>query len=536
MSASPTGPAAPGASTVTLEAKPQAAPAAAAPRPAPAPLKSRLLELVIDRTGKDGAPQADRPQAWLDEFLATDSVPRAMDLWLAHMAPGKRPADAGQLSRLLALHIASIDEVLTKQVNAIIHHERFQRLESSWRGLKYLVEQVDGDHDVRVKVFNSSWADLKRHLDRAQDFEDTRLFQAIYSEEFGQPGGLPYSVLLGDYYIKNRNDGLPLNDIEALETISKVAAASFAPFISAADADLLGLPDHSQIDRPVDLSAIHNGLDYLRWRSFRDSEEARFVGLTLPRILMRRPHADDGSRADGFRFREEVKDRGQYLWGNAAYAFGAVLIRAFCESGWMAELRGFQRDQMTGGLVSGIPVQPFATDRPGVAHKFPLEVAVSDLREKELADLGFVPLCHCKDTDYSVFYSNQSVQKPRTYDTVSATTNARISAMLQYMLCASRFAHYLKVRARDRIGSFMEEGALEDDLRNWLQQYVANDENASPGVRAKYPLREAEVKVTPDPGKPGSYQCVMHLLPHSQLDALTVGIKLRTELAAAQAR
>jgi type VI secretion system ImpC/EvpB family protein len=290
----------------------------------------------------------------------------------------------------------------------------------------------------------------------------------------------------------------------------------------------VGLPSYAQIDRPTDLGAVFRGPDYLKWRAFRDTDDSRFVGLTLPRVLMRTPYGDDNSRADGFRFREDVEgpDNSKYLWGNASYAFGAVLIRSFCESGWLADIRGFQRDIVTGGLVSGLPVHSFGTDKTGVATKTSTDVAIGDLREKELGDLGFIPLCHCKDTDYCVFYGNQSAQKPKIYDTMIASTNARISAMLQYILCASRFAHYLKVRVRDRIGSLTDEVVIQTELRNWITQYVANDSQASPEVRARYPLREAEVRVYPKRDNPGVYGCEMHLMPHAQLDMLAVGVKL----------
>jgi type VI secretion system protein ImpD len=494
-----------------------------------APPAPGLIDLVIGKTPEAGP--------WLDEFLADPSPSAAFQRWLSRMSPGRRFPTPQALSRLLSCHIAAIDAMISRQLNAIIHHQRFQRLEASWRGLRHLVEQADIDEIVKIRVLCVSWQELDRDLNGAIEFDQSQLFRKVYSEEFGIGGGEPFSVLLGDYYVGRRlSPEHHTDDVAVLTAISQVAAAAFAPFVASADPELLGLTDFAQLERPMDLAKALDQPEHLKWRTLRYSEDSRFIGLTLPRALMRLPHADDGSRADGFCFREDLEapDRSRYLWGNAAYAFGAVLIRAFAQSGWMTDIRGFQRDIVGGGLVDGLPVHSFSTDKLGVAAKFSTEVAIGDIREKELADLGFIPLCHCKDTDYCVFYSNQSVQRPQVYDKVSATVNARISAMLQYMLCVSRFAHYLKILARNKIGSFSEAGQLEDFLRNWLTKYVANDANASAAVRARYPLRDGSVQVRQIPHQPGSYQCVMHLLPHSQMDALTIAVKLVTELAPAQ--
>jgi len=281
---------------------------------------------------------------------------------------------------------------------------------------------------------------------------------------------------------------------------------------------------------------VFDQLEYVTWRALRAKEDARFVGLTLPRVLARLPYEDTGSRVDGFCFREEVggPDLSKYLWTSAAYAFAGVLVRAFARTGWLADLCGVQRDALTGGLVTGLPVPCFPTDAPGVAPKGSTEVIITDRQEQELSELGFLPLCACKDTPYAAFYASHSIQKPKVYDDPAATANARISAMLKYILCASRFAHYLKVIARDRLGSFAEATDCEEYLYRWLQRYVTADPEASPEVKAELPLREARVQVTAHPKKPGSYLCTAHLWPHYELEELTAAVRLTTELSPIQ--
>lgn len=439
---------------------------------------------------------------------------------------------------LLALvrRIARIDELVSRQLNAILHHPRFQGLEASWRGLRYLVEEAEEDESIKVKVLNASWKELARDAERAVEFDQSQLFRKVY-DELDAPGGEPFGVLIGDYQLRHRPaSDHPTDDLETLASVSQVAAAAFAPFIAGAEPAFLGLTGFSQLERPLDLGGILDQTEYIKWRSLRDAEDSRFIGLTLPRVLMRLPWPDDGSRPDGFRFREEVEgpDRSAYLWGNAAYAFGAVVVRAFIDSGWLAEIRGAKRGEEGGGLVTGLPVHCFSTDRSGVALRSSTEVMVGDHQEKELGELGFIPLCHLKDTVYCAFYGNQSVQKPRVYAELAPTMNARISSMLQYMLCVSRFAHYLKVRMRNKVGSFTEASAIEDDLNHWVHDYVAPDSDASQEVKARYPLREAHIEVREREGKPGNFRCVMRLVPHYQLDAVSATVELKTELGPAR--
>lgn len=468
----------------------------------------------------------------LDAFLSEPSPAQSLRLWLGS-ATG---LDKDRIVRRLNRDVALIDRLVTDQLNAILHHPALQKLEASWRGLRYLVDRVDpeNERDVKIKVLSVSWRELARDFERATEFDQSQLFRKVYEEEFGQPGGEPYGVLLGDFEIHPRpSPAHPHDDLAVLAACAQVAAAAFCPFVTAASPAMFGLEDYSSLERRMDHAQNLAGVDYVKWNALRKTEDARFVGLTLPRVLMRLPYADDGTRIDRFCFREDVSapDRHEYLWGNAAYALGGVLIRAFADSGWLADIRGVQRDVEGGGLVTGLPAPSFGTDKPGVAPKAKTEVAVSDNLERELSELGFLPLCDCPQTAYAAWYSMPSIQQPKRYDRPAATANARLSAQLSYMFCVSRFAHYLKVIGRDKVGTLQEPGELEQYLQRWVVRYVTTDAEAPPDVKARFPLREAKVEVRPQPGKPGAYQCVMHLCPHYELEELTATVRVTTELA-----
>jgi type VI secretion system ImpC/EvpB family protein len=500
--------------------------AAVSAPPAAAP---RLLDAIVETTLSAGA-AARFP---LDQFLAEPSLAKALSTWIGWTATPGAAIDPQRLLAMLNHDVARLDAMISRQANAVLHHPRFQRLEASWRGLRYLVEQVKDAEAVKIRVLSVSWQELARDAERAIEFDQSQLFRKVYGEEFDTPGGKPFGILLGDYEVRPwPSADHPVDDLAVLEAISHVAAAAFAPFVAGVHPAMFGLDQFAELERPLDLPRTFQQLEYLKWRALRDSEDSRFAALTLPRVLMRLPYEDDGSRIDGFAFREEVAgpDRGQYLWGSAVWAFGAVVIRAFTDSGWLADIRGVRRGVEGGGLVKGLPTHSFATDARGLVTKCSTDVIIADQQEQELSELGFIPLCHCPGTEFSAFYGNQSVQKPKKYDEPAATMNARISAMLQYMLCVARFAHYLKIAARDKIGSFVEASECENYLHRWLQQYVTSDTEAAPEVKAQYPLREASVQVREQPGKPGKYQCIAHLWPHFELEELTTSLRVTTEL------
>ena len=423
----------------------------------------------------------------------------------------------------LDARIADIDRLISDQLSAIMHAPEFQKLEGTWRGLKYLVDNSETSTNLKIKVFNATKKELVKDFKNASDFDQSSLFKKIYEEEYGTFGGAPFATLVGDYEFTRHPE-----DIYLLEEISHVAAAAHAPFLSAASAELLGFDDFTELSGPRDLAKIFDTVEYAKWKSFRESEDSRYVGLAMPRVLGRLPYGPDTDPVEAFNFTEDVsgKQHDKYLWMNAAYALASKATDAFAKFGWCAAIRGVEG----GGLVEGLPTHTFATDDGEVALKCPTEIAITDRREKELADLGLVPLVHCKGSDYAAFFSTQSAQKIKQYNTDAANSNARLSSQLQYIFAVSRIAHYLKSMMRDKIGSFASQSSVERFLNDWIAQYVLLDDNASQERKAQYPLREARIEVSEVPGKPGAYKSVAFLRPHYQLDELSVSLRLVSEL------
>ena len=419
--------------------------------------------------------------------------------------------------------IAEIDRLISAQMNEIMHHEDFQKLEGSWRGLQHLVRNSLTGPMLKIRVMNITKKELLKDFERALEFDQSTLFKKIYEDEYGTFGGAPFGAMIGDFEFGNHPQ-----DMAVLEKISEVAAAAHAPFLSAASAGLFGWDTFSEMTEVRDVSKIFDRTEYMKWRSFRESEDSRYVGLTLPHVLMREPYGAATKPTETFRFEEDVdgKDHKKYLWGNAAYALGTRLTEAFSMHGWCVAIRGVEG----GGLVQGLPAHTFETDEGEVAMKCPTEVAITDRREKEFSDNGFIPLVHCKGTDYAAFFATQSANKAKKYDSDAANANARLSTQLQYIFAVSRFAHYLKAMMRDKIGSFMSRSDAEQFLNKWIMNYVTEDDTASPAVKAKYPLREARVDVAEIPGKPGCYRAVAFLRPHFQLDELSVSLRLVADL------
>lgn len=423
----------------------------------------------------------------------------------------------------LDARVAEIDHLISEQLNAVMHHAEFQRLEASWRGLKYLTQQSETSTMLKIKVLNTSKKDLVKDFKTSPEFDQSALFKKIYEEEYGTFGGAPYAALIGDFEFSRHPE-----DFYLLEELSHVAAASHAPLISAASAQLFGLEAFTDLGKPRDLAKIFDTVEYAKWKSFRESEDSRYVGLMLPHVLGRLPYGRDTVPVEEFNFEEDVDgtDHSKYLWANAAYAFGARLTDAFANFGWLAAIRGVEG----GGLVEGLPTHTFKTDDGEIALKCPTEIAITDRNEKLLSDLGFISLVHCKNTDYAAFFSGQSSQKAKSYNTDSANANARLSTQLPYIFAASRIAHYLKAIMRDKIGSFASRQNVQDFLNTWLAQYVLLDDSASQEAKSKYPLREAQVDVVEVPGKPGVYRAAAFLRPHFQLDELTISLRLVAEL------
>lgn len=419
--------------------------------------------------------------------------------------------------------IAEIDRLVSAQMNQIMHHEDFQKLEGSWRGLHHLVKNTLTGPQMKIRVMSATKKDLLKDFERALEFDQSSMFKKLYEEEYGTFGGAPYGALIGDYEFGNHPQ-----DMALLEQISQVAAAAHAPFLSAASPDMFGWDTFSEMTEVRDVSKIFDRMEYMKWRSFRESEDSRYVGLTLPHVLGREPYGAATKPTETFAFEEDVDgtDHKKYLWSNAAYAMGTRLTEAFSMHGWCVAIRGVEG----GGLVDGLPTHTFETDEGEVAMKCPTEVAITDRREKEFSDNGFIPLVHCKNTDYAAFFATQSCNKPKKYDTDEANANARLSSQLQYIFAVSRFAHYLKSMMRDKIGSFMSREECQLFLNRWITNYVLENDVAPAAQKAKYPLREARVDVAEVPGKPGAYRAVAFLRPHFQLDELSVSLRLVADL------
>lgn len=420
----------------------------------------------------------------------------------------------------------AIDEAVSKQLSAVMHDPKFQKLEGSWRGLNHLVMNSETGAGLKIKVFNASKRDVFKDLDKAVEFDQSNLFKKLYENEFGSPGGEPYASLIGDYEFTNHPQ-----DIEMLTKISNVSAAAFCPFVSAASHELFGMEEWADLSKIRDLEKLFDSVEYAKWTSFRESEDSRFVTLTAPRVLSRLPYGANTSPVEDFDFEEvELDAKGQpkavahneYCWMNSSYVMGTRLTDAFSQYGWCTAIRGAEG----GGKVEGLPAHIFTSDDGDVDMKCPTEIAITDRREAELSKLGFLPLCHYKNTDYSVFFGAQTTQKPKKYDTADATANAAISARLPYIMATSRFAHFLKVMARDKIGSFMEASDCEEWLNRWITNYVTADPKPSEETKARYPLREAKVQVKEIPGAPGSYNAVAYMRPWLQMEELTTSMRM----------
>jgi type VI secretion system protein ImpC len=430
------------------------------------------------------------------------------------------------LSKTFDRAIAEIDRKVSEQLNAVMHQEKFLKLEGSWRGLHHLVMNSETSTSLKLRLLQVSKKELGRDLQRAVEFDQSQLFKKIYENEFGTPGGEPYGSLIGDFEWTAHPE-----DVETLRLVSNVAAASFAPFISGVGAGMFGFDDWRELSKPRDLAKIFETAEYAKWRAYRDTEDSRFVSLVMPRVIARLPYGAATKPVEEFGYEEAPKnadgtakaqDHNEYCWMNAAYVMGARLTDAFAQYGWCTAIRGAEG----GGKVLNLPSHVFTSDDGDMDAKCPTEIGITDRREAELSNLGFLPLCHYKNTDYAVFFGAQTTQKPKKYDRPEATSNAAISARLPYIMATSRFAHFLKVMARDKIGSFMEAPDVERWLNRWIQNYVNPMEGAGQEARAKYPLREAKVEVKEIPGRPGSYNAVAYMRPWLQMEELTTSMRM----------
>jgi type VI secretion system protein ImpC len=422
--------------------------------------------------------------------------------------------------------IGQIDKKISEQVNLILHHEEFQKLEGSWRGLHYMINNTETDETLKIRVLNISKKDLSKTLKKFKGvaWDQSPLFKKIYEEEYGQFGGEPFGCLMGDYYF----DHSP-QDVELLGQIAQISAASHSPFITGLSPSTLQMDSWSELSNPRDLTKIFSTPDYAAWRSLRESEDSKYIGMAMPRFLSRLPYGSKTEPVDEFDFEEDTEsaNSSNYTWSNAAFAMATNINRSFKLYGWCSRIRGIE----SGGEVEGLPVHSFPTDDGGVDMKCPTEIAISDRREAELAKSGFMPLIHKKNSDFAAFIGAQSLHKPAEYDDADATANANLAARLPYLFATCRFAHYLKCIVRDKVGSFKEKDDMERWLTKWIMQYVDGDPaNSSEDTKAKKPLAAAEVVIEEVEGSPGYYSSKFFLRPHYQLEGLTVSLRLVSKL------
>jgi type VI secretion system protein ImpC len=480
---------------------------------APQAQEASLLDTIVEQSR---VAQSDEEHARAKDIISE----------LVHEVMKGTVVVSDNLSATLDARIAELDLLISEQLSEVMHAAEFQKIEGTWRGLHYLCHETETSTLLKIKMLNITKRQLVKDFQSAIEFDQSLMFKKIYEEEFGTFGGAPFGTILGNFEISRQPE-----DMYFIEQMSHVAAAAHAPFIASADPALLGLESFADLSKPRDLAKVFDTVEYTKWRSFRDSEDSRYVGLTMPRFLGRLPYdPKEGQTTEGFNFVEDVDgtDHNKYLWSNAVWALGARITNAFSLYGWCAAIRGVEG----GGLVEGLPTHTFKTDDGDVALKCPTEIAITDRREKELSDLGLIPLVHCKNSDYAAFFGAQSVQKPKKYNTDAAHANAVLSAQLQYIFSVSRVAHYLKAMMRDKIGSFASAENVESFLNRWISQYVLLDDNATQEQKAQFPLREASVQVSEVAGRPGVYRAVAFLRPHFQLDELSISLRLVAELPA----
>jgi len=469
----------------------------------------------------------------VDEFLGEKNDQIAFHYCIETFIPKRCLTSAERIKRAIWGVVADIDESINRQLNEIIHHQEFQKLEASWRGLWRLTRQADGRQNIQVRVLDISWPEVVKDISRALEFDQSQLFHKIYSKEYGTPGGEPYSVIIGDYEISHRiSKNNPHDDIATLEGMAQIAAAALAPFITSASSEMFGMQDFSALGLPFKLKTIFSQKEYMRWHSLRKKTDSRFIGLTVPRVLIREPYRKTPGSHKGVYFYEKSAKSGEnHLWGNSCYAFAIILIREFTHIGWFGHIRGVPRNFTSGGILTELTADYFDTDSQPIAHKPITDVIVTDAAEKEISELGFIPLCQGYLSSHATYYNNQSIYKAATQKQALNNANAQLSGMLQHVLCGSRIAHYIKVMIRDKVGSFSSAERCERFLRNWLLDYTTGREDLDWEAQARYPLKKASVRVKEHPSRPGEYLCVIHLQPHYQLDQMVSELELVTELA-----
>jgi type VI secretion system ImpC/EvpB family protein len=496
--------------------------------PTASPLRDQLLTGRF--AGSKDARLADALTAFLPAPAGT-----AIDHWFGAEQAARLRIDHQALRDAIDRDIAAIDAMLSDQLDAILHHRRLRKLEGTWRGVAWLMDNVDLSNRLKIKILNVGWPEICRDLERAIEFDQSLLFRKVYEEEFGTPGGEPYGLLVVDHDVRHRSSAeFRTDDVTALNLLSGVAAAAFSPVVVGASPALLEVDSFADLATSIDLAAPLRNAEHARWRSLASRADMRFVGIALPHALARPPWADDGTRADGFRYAEYAPTIEERVWMNAGFAFAAVVARSFALYMWPADVRGVETDRVGGGLVTGLPLEPFSTDPGHVWVRSPIEIMLTDRQERSLLDAGLMPLSSVPYSEELVFGAVRSLQTPQRHqgtNAEAADSNARLSTQINSILCASRFAHHLKMKGRHMVGSFKTASEIERFLQAWLTQYVNGNLAATGDSRARFPLVAGRVAVNEVAGKPGSFGCVIHLQPHYQLDDISAAFQLVTDLS-----
>ncbi|CAH1572346.1 MULTISPECIES: type VI secretion system contractile sheath large subunit [Vibrio harveyi group] len=477
---------------------------------------------------------AELDSHWVTQFVESVDSIHSAKIWLE----GTKSSTVDDFRYSVLMAIDQIDQILEEQLNEIIHHQVFQALEKSWLGVRYLCEQTasQSSEPVKIKVLSATWDEVSKDALKAIEFDQSALFKLLYQNEYGMPGGEPFGVVIGDYELrhdpaKNHFD----RDLTVLSKVAQTAAAAFSPFILSAQPSVFGVNRFSELSSTTDIGAQFEQVEYIKWQKLRESEDAKFIGIAAPNVLFRLPYTRDGSRIEGFDFEEAINDSERELqWGSAAFCFAAIAIRTYQEHGWFTHMRGVKQGDYTQGTILAPTRSSVHFTSKNTRDRSPLNLKVSERKEKEISDCGFITMSPVAETYMVGMTSSVSIYKPRQFEEQHITMNAKLTSMLQYTLCVSRIAHYIKVMGRDKIGGYQDADSIQRDFQKWLHQYTTASDEASDELRAKYPLNEANISVKEKRDSPGHYYSVVHLRPHFQLDQMVSAVKLITELSPEQ--
>lgn len=457
----------------------------------------------------------------LFEHQANERMGAALRVFLKTVVD--RSASVDKIDRsVIEAQVAWIDRIISAQVSAIMHSEPFQALEAQWRQLKFLVDRTDFKKNVKIELLNCSKQDLQEDFEDSPEIIQSALYKHVYIDEYDTPGGEPYASIVSSYEFDSG-----AQDVSLLTSISQVAASAHCPFVGSVGHRFFGKKDVHELPKIDDLDSFLDRAEYIKWRGFRDSEDSRYVGLVLPRFLLRLPYDPETNAVSDFKFTEEVtgSEHDKYLWGNASFAFASNMVRSFVDNGWCVQIRGPE----AGGKVEDLPIHTFDVGK-GTQMKIPSEILIPETREFEFSNQGFIPLSYYKNRNYACFFSANSTRRPEEYDDPNITANERINARLPYIFLTSRLAHYLKVLQRENIGATKSAANLELELNTWIKGLVTEMQNPGPELAATHPLSHGQVTVTENPDNPGFFRVAMAVTPHFQVEGIDISLSLVSKM------